>query len=215
MTIIDQLRRNRWFARCTAPVQEALAAAGRTVALRAGQWVYGEGDECTGIAMVLDGMLRLEAAVGQRTVLVGIARTGDAIGQSQRRGGGPRIVTARASRASLVVTVGDLALERIGGEHPALWRAVSELVYGQLDASVHGLAQMLALPPRARIAARLMAFADSGVAPLTQADLAELCGLSRKAVSAHLAALERSGTIARAYGKVQLLDVAALARLVR
>ena len=111
--------------------------------------------------------------------------------------------------------LGDLALERIGGEHPALWRAVSELVYGQLDASVHGLAQMLALPPRARIAARLMAFADSGVAPLTQADLAELCGLSRKAVSAHLAALERSGTIARAYGKVQLLDVAALARLVR
>ena len=88
-------------------------------------------------------------------------------------------------------------------------------MYGQLDASVHGLAQMLALPPRARIAARLMAFADSGVAPLTQADLAELCGLSRKAVSAHLATFERSGTIARAYGKVQLLDVAALARLVR
>lgn len=215
MAILDQLRRAKWFLRCTAPVQEALASAGRVVALEAGQWVYGEGDETTGIAIVLDGMLRLEAAVGPRTVLVGVARAGDTIGQSQRRGGGPRIVTARASRASHVVTVSDMALERIGGEHPALWRSVSELVYAQLDASVHGLAQMLALQPRARIVARLLAFADNGEVPLTQTDLAELCGMSRKAVSAHLGAWERSGAITRAYGRVRLIDTVALARLLR
>ncbi len=215
MPIQYQLLGNRWFARQSAELRAALALHGRSVALAPGQWVYGEGDETTGIVMVLEGMLRLEAAVGEQTVLVGVARAGSAFGQSQRRGGGPRIVTARAGPQSKVVTVSDASLERIGMESPLLWQAVSELVYGQLDASVHGLAQMLALPPRGRIAARLMLFADDGEAPLSQADLAELSGLSRKAANAHLGELEATGIIHRGYGRIRLLDVARLSRLAR
>lgn len=213
--MVEDLRHNRWFARQPRAVQHALGAAGRRVALAPGQWVYGEGDDTTGVVMVLEGMLRLEATVGARTVLVGVARAGGAFGQSQRRGGGPRIVTARAGPSSRVVTVGDAALERIGAELPQIWQAVSELVYAQLDASVHGLAQMLALPPRARIAARLLLFADEGCAPLSQSDLAEWCGLSRKTANAHLAALEQAGAIVRGYGTIALSDVALLTRLAR
>ncbi|WBH17594.1 Crp/Fnr family transcriptional regulator [Sphingomonas radiodurans] len=211
--MFDQLLCSRWFARQPRQVQEALATAGRSVTLSAGQWVYGEGDETTGLVVVTSGMLRLEAAVGDRTILVGVAIAGGAFGQSQRRGGGPRIVTARAGPASQVVTIGDAALERIGADLPVLWRAVSELVYGQLDASVHGLAQMLALPPRGRIAARLLLFAERGEAPLSQNDLAELCGLSRKSTNAHLAALEAEGMIRRGYGSIRLLDKSRLANL--
>lgn len=203
--------RNRWFARQPVAVRSALVAAGRGRGLDAGQWLHGEGDEATGLVMVLDGMLRLEATVGERSVLVGVARAGSAFGQSRRAGGGPRIVTARAGPPSRVVTVGDATLERIGAALPALWQGVNELVYAQLDASVHTLAQTIALPPRARIARRLMLFADAGEAPLTQLDLAEWCGLSRKAANAHLAALERAGAIARGYGTVVLRDVAMLA----
>ncbi len=148
MTSLDELRAGRWFGRLDPAVQHALAGAGRIAHLHAGQWVYGEGDDTTGIAIVLSGTIRLEAAVGERSVLIGIARPGTAIGQSHRRGGGPRIVTARAGPASRVMTVGDSALERIGAATPLLWRAISELVYGQLTASVHSLAQVLALPPR-------------------------------------------------------------------
>ncbi len=212
---IKQLLANRWFADRSRDLQMAIAAAGRLRPLAAGQWVYGEGDEVTGLVLVLGGMLRLEATVGERTVLVGVARAGGSFGQSQRRGGGPRIVTARAGPPSRVVTVSDAALERIGADDPTIWQAVSKLVYGQLDASVHGLAQMLALPPRARIAARLMVFADDAVAPLGQADLAELCGLSRKATNAHLAALESAGAIRRGYGRIALRDAGTLARLAR
>ena len=213
--MVDQLLCSRWFARQPRHVQQALAAAGRWVTLSAGQWVYGEGDETTGLVIVTRGMLRLEAAVGERTILVGVAIAGGAFGQSQRRGGGPRIVTARAGPASQVVTIGDAALERIGAELPVLWRAVSELVYGQLDASVHGLAQMLALPPRARIAARLLLFADVGDAPLSQTDLAELCGLSRKSTNAHLALLEAEGMIRRGYGSIRVLDTSRLKNLLQ
>lgn len=215
MSLLDQLLCSRWFASQPEPLQEALAKAGRAVALSAGQWVYGEGDESTGLVIVTDGMLRLEAAAGERTILVGVAIAGGTFGQSRRRGGGPRIVTARAGPASRVVTIGDAALERIGAELPELWQAVSELVYGQLDISVHGLAQMLALPPRGRIAARLLQFAGPGAVPLSQTDLAELCGLSRKSANAHLAALEAAGVIRRGYGSIRIVDDKRLAILTR
>ena len=193
-------------------MRAALAAAARHRRLAAGQWVYGEGDETTGLVLILHGLLRLEASVGARhNVLVGVARAGSALGQAQRQGGGPRIVTARAGPASEVVTIADAALDHIGATVPQLWRAVSERVYVQLDASVHGLAQMLALPPRARIAARLLPFADDGVAPLAQADLAEMCGLSRKATHAHLIAIEAAGAIRRGYGAVHIRDASRLA----
>lgn len=204
---------NRWFARQTPALQDALATAGRVVALTPGQWVYGEGDEATGLVLVTEGMLRLEASVGERTVLIGVMPAGASFGQAHRHGGGPRIVTARAGPASRVVTVSDAALDRIGATLPGIWQAINQLVYAQLDASVHGMAQVLALPPRGRIAARLTAFADTGVVPLTQADLAELCGLSRKVANAHLAALEGAGAIVRRYRRIAIIDAATLGRI--
>lgn len=202
------------FARFDPSLPELVARAGRKVTLGSGQWVYGEGDAETGVCAVLEGSVRLEAAVGDRSVLIGLVPAGRAFGQSARRGGGPRIVTARAGVASRVLLIGDGALERIAAERPAMWPALSALVYAQLDASVHASAQMLALPPRGRVAARLLALAHEGMASATQADLAELTGLTRKAVNAHLAALEAAGAIRRGYRKILLADPTALARLI-
>lgn len=207
--------RGIWFAHLPASLRAALLRAGRIVRLGAGQWVYGEGDEETGVVLVLDGALRIEASLGsERDVLVNLAPAGSAFGQSRRGGGGPRIATARAARRATVLLIADSALERIAADHPLLWRAVSELVYGQLDAMVHLAAQLIGLPPRGRIAARLLALGGAGAAAVSQADLAEMCGLSRKATNAHLAALERGGAIARGYGRITIVAPAILRRLV-
>lgn len=72
----------------------------------------------------------------------------------------------------------------------------------------------MSLPPRARIAARLMLFADMGVAPLTQADLGALCELSRRSTSAHLAALKAVGAITRSYAPLWLVDRAVLTSII-
>lgn len=206
--------RGIWFAHLPPPLRAALLRAGRVVRLDAGQWVYGEGDEETGVLLVLEGALRIEASVGaERDVLVNLAPAGSAFGQSRRGGGGPRIATARAAGASTVLLIPDAALQRIADDHPALWRAVSELVYGQLDTMVRLAAQLLALGPRGRIAARLLAFGAAGEVMLSQSDLAEMCGLSRKATNEHLAALERIGAIERGYGRIAIIDAAVLRRL--
>lgn len=138
-------------------------------------------------------------------MLIDLARAVTVFGQSHRRGGGPRIVTARAGPASVVMLISDRALERISGGEPDLWRAVSALVYGQLDATVHMLAQLLSLPPRERIVMRLRTLASDGLVRANQSDLAELTGLSRKVVNTHLAALERAGRIRRGYAAITLL----------
>jgi len=73
---------------------------------------------------------------------------------------------------------------------------------------------LLAFGARGRIAARLLALGAGGDVVLGQSDLAEMCGLSRKATNAHLAALERAGAIERGYGRIAITDAAALRRLV-
>lgn len=207
------MMRSRWFARQPPALRTALVRAGRIVPLDAGQWVYGEGDEDTGLCAVLDGALRLEASAGpNRDVLIDLAPAVRVFGQSQRRGGGPRIVTTRAGPASTVMLVSDRALDRIAADIPDLWRAVSALVYGQLDASVHLAAQLLVLSPRARIAVRIGMLASAGLANVSQSDLAELCGLSRKSVNGHLAALERAGLVRRGYTTIEVVDAAGLSR---
>src|SRR5438128_1383187 len=106
MDVLAALKRGRWFAGLDPGLEDALIAAGRVVALDAGQWIYSEGDEEPGLCLVIDGVLRLEASVGpDRDVLLGLAGPGQAIGQSRRFGGGRRIVTARAQRAAHVLLV--------------------------------------------------------------------------------------------------------------
>ena len=212
MEVVVALSRGRWFAALDPGLAAALVAAGRVVALDAGQWIYSEGDEEPGLCLVIDGVLRLEASVGpDRDVLLGLAGPGQAIGQSRRFGGGRRIVTARAQRAAHVLLVPDAALPGIAAREPGAWAGIVSLLYEQLDAAVHGAALNLVLRPRQLIAARLAQLADaSDEVAATQADVAEMCGLSRKSASGHILALAKRGWVEPGYGSLVVKDVAAL-----
>lgn len=206
------LRRGRWFGGLDPALAEALVAAGRVRALAEGQWIYSEGDEEPGLCLVIDGMLRLEASAGpDRGVLLGLVGPGQAIGQSRRFGGGRRIVTARTQRASHVLLVPDVALPGIAERAPGAWAAVIALLYDQLDAAVHAAALNLCLTPRQRIAARLAQLADAeGVVAATQADVAEMCGLSRKSASGHILALAEREWVVPLYRSVLVTNPGAL-----
>lgn len=218
MTIETDIRaalaRNGWFARQTPALQERLAAAGRIAALRRGQWVYSQGDEGTGLCAVISGALRLEVALGpDRDVLIGLATAPTVLGQTRRSGGGPRILTVRANTPAQVLMIADDALDRVAADQPMLWRAVNELVYAQLEQATRLAAQLLIQSPAGRVAMRLLQFADGSNVSVSQADLAEMTGLSRKTINGHLAALEQEGVIVRGYRAITLRDAAALARM--
>lgn len=212
MDVAAALDHGRWFARQSARVRAAIVANGRVVRLARGQWVYGEGDADTGICALLDGALRLEVSIGpDRDVLLGQVGPGTVLGQTRGHGGGPRIITVRAARPSMVLLLSDRALERIAATEPTIWRAVSELVYDQLDFSVRLAAHLLAKGPAERIAARLLLIAGEGeAATVSQVDLAEMCGVTRKTANGHLADFEAAGLIERGYARIVLCDRAGL-----
>src|ERR1700712_2807339 len=212
MDVMTALNRGRWFAGLDRKLAEAIVAAGCVRALDEGQWIYSEGDEEPGLCLIIDGVLRLEASAGvERGVLIGLVGAGQAIGQSRRFGGGRRIVTARAQRAAHVLLIPDIALPGIADRVPGAWAAVIALLYDQLDAAVHAAALNLCLTPRQRVAARLAQLAGAeGVVAATQADVAEMCGLSRKSASGHILALAEREWVVPLYRSVLVTNPAAL-----
>jgi CRP/FNR family transcriptional regulator, cyclic AMP receptor protein len=78
--------------------------------MAAGRWAYGEGDEKTGLLIVVRGSVDLfSQARGDREVRIGQLGPGGAIGQTIRFGGGPRLVTAICAEPCLLLRVSDAA----------------------------------------------------------------------------------------------------------
>jgi len=134
-----------------------------------------------------------------------------------RFGGGPRLATAVCAEPSLVLRISDAGLMRIARARPDVWQAVAAVVYRQLRGAMQMAADVVALPPRQRIAARLAAYARArrppAVLSLSQQALAELTGLSRKTVNLVLGDLERLGLVRRDYARIEILDLRGLDRI--
>lgn len=205
-----------WFARQPTERRDALLRAGRLSRRGAGEWMHGEGDEETGVLAVVEGGLKLYGqAPGGREALIGLLPAGTVIGQSVAFGGGPRIVTAIAATPVTVFTLSDRALRQVAADHAGLWEALSALVYGQLRLNAQAVAEFVALKPRQRLISRLlqMSAQAGGEIAVSQADLAEMIGVTRKAVNGWLGELEGQGRVARGYGVIAVLDRAGLERM--
>ncbi|MBT9473279.1 MAG: Crp/Fnr family transcriptional regulator [Pseudomonadota bacterium] len=201
----------RWLGAYPAGLAEALVAEGALAHLGAGQWAQAEGDEETGLMVVIEGAVDLFCqAPGDREVRISHAGAGAALGQAMRFGGGPRLVTAVCAEPSLLLRVSDAGLERIARLRPDIWRAVATLVYFQLRNALQMAAEVAALPPRQRLASRLLMLARGREPPtalnISQQGLAEMIGLTRKTVNGHLARLQREGAVRLDYGRIWLED---------
>ena len=211
------LARAQWLGQGGGDLADAFLAHGRIVALTAGQWAHAEGDDETGVLVVLKGALQVFCkAPGDREVLINQIGPGAALGQTTRFGGGPRLVTAIAAEDALILQVSDRALSRIARDAPGLWEAVSALLYLQLRNLLDLVGVLAALPPRERLARRLAQMARTSPLPvlrITQEALGEMVGLTRKTANLHLAAFEREGLVRRAYGGLTVTDLAGLRRV--
>ena len=213
---LDRLAAIPWFARQPQGQREALLQGGRLTHRATGEWMHGEGDEETGVLAVVEGALKVYGqAPGGREALIGLLPAGTVIGQSAAFGGGPRIVTAITAAPSVVFTLSDSALRRVAAQHPGLWEALSALVYGQLRANTQAVAELIALKPRERLISRLVQLGGlwGGEIAISQSDLAEMIGVTRKAVNGWLGELEAAGLVRRGYGVVAVLDAARLERM--
>ena len=202
------------FAATNGAIHKALIDRSRVVARPAGEWLYGEGDEETGLVAVLEGALHLYAqAPGGEEALISLLPKGGLMGQSAVFGGGPRLITAVCAVPSEILILPDAALRQTAHDYPELWSRLSYLIYGQLSAMVQGLAEFTGLSSQDRLTSRLYAWSTQDPrVPVSQSDLAEMIGASRIAVNRWLGALETRGLIQRGYRSVRVLDRDGLGR---
>lgn len=202
------LLRNPWFARQPPRLRNALLERARVSQVETGRWIYGTGDALNGLYGVLEGSVHLLMTPGNgEPRLLDIAPAGQLFGQAAHFGGGPRLVTAIAGEPTKLLHVPDYALTEIARSEPALWRNFTGLLYAQLAGALQLVTLLIHLPPSKRVAARLalLTIANDTIS-LTQAQLAEMCGLSRKTVNAHLGRLADEKVIAVSYHGITLLN---------
>ena len=213
------LRQSEWLRQEPLALSEALLSHGHLLQLRAGAWAQAEGDDQRGLVVVIQGLVHVYCqAAGNRNVLIGHCEAGAVLGHATRFSGGPRLVTAVCAAPSLLLVVPERGLEAAAARWPTLWRALASSAYAYTRRTVRALAELIALPPRQRLAARLLIMAtpsDTGepVVHLSQQAIGEMLGVTRKTVNAHLAAFERARLVQASYSRILLKDPAGLRRV--
>lgn len=211
------LQQSEWLKGYSVQLAESLVAEGNIVRLNVGEWAQAEGDDRGGLFIVVEGVLHSYCATwGDREVFIGLAEAGSVLGHATRFSGGPRLVTAVCVEPSVILELSETALVMVAERWPEIWRAIATSAYTNMRNAVRMAAEVISLRPRARIAARLLAAGDEHrkavkettlTIRLSQELLGEMTGLTRKAVNAHLSALEREGLIQVGYGQVKLCDL--------
>jgi CRP/FNR family cyclic AMP-dependent transcriptional regulator len=210
----------QWLAPDALKLAPLLVNHGTLVRRPTGAWVHAEGDEDTGLFIIVDGAVDLFChGVGEHRVRVGLVGPGTAVGQSARFGGGPRLVTAVAATPCKILALSDTALSRVAEQRPEIWRAVAKLLYGQLRYALRFGADMLTLPPTQRVAARLSDIAEVtarlDALPLSQQALGEMTGLTRKTINAVLRRLQADKILFCDYRRIEIRDIDRLRDIAR
>lgn len=209
-----------WLRGEPAALAQALVTHGRLLHLNSGEWAQAEGDEHRGLIVVISGVVHVSCqAAGNRHVLIGHCEAGAVLGHATRFSGGPRVVTAVCAKPSVLLAVSERGLEEVATRWPTLWRALALSAYGYTRRTVRALAELIALPPRQRLASRLLvmgvttAAAGPPIVRLSQQAIGEMIGVTRKTVNAHLAAFERAHLVTASYNRIVLRDVEGLRRV--
>jgi CRP-like cAMP-binding protein len=182
-----------------------------------GEVIFHQGDVGTSFYIVRKGevTIRLSSAEGKEMTLA-LLRRGDAFGELSLLDGEPRSTDAVAREEASLLGLQRADFQRFLGERPSvaprmlaalsgLVRRVTQLVY---DANF--------LDARARLARVLLDLAqtqgqesDEGVvltSQLTQAELANLCGLTRESTNKWLRFYEREGLLSYEGGQITLRE---------
>lgn len=210
---LEVLSASDWLKDYPGPLARQLVAESRLVRLDVDEWAQVEGDDRSGLFLVIDGALHsFCAAPGGRAVMIGVVGAGAVLGHATRYSGGPRLVTAVCVEPSLLLEISEASLERVAVQFPEVWRAIAGFAYANTRRALQMAAEVISLKPRQRIAARLLAAIDGGglggtpTLRVSQELLGEMLGLTRKTVNAHLSSFEKMGLVHVGYGKITVIN---------
>ena len=209
-------RGSGWLSEQPAQFQDDLLSRCHLRRFRERESIAHIDDPASGVFCVVSGAVRIEFPVPSGDFkIVTIKQPVIWFGQasSLARRGWPATVTAASPISVLHLTTPDFE-ELI--ENKSYCRAFTQLSLDQYKAAVQMLSYQLINNCEQRVALRLATFGrntEQGMpasVPITQSDLAEMCGLSRPTVQQILSIFERRGLIRTGYRRIEIIDAAGL-----
>jgi CRP-like cAMP-binding protein len=206
--------------RLSAADADALAAAGHRKSIPARTQLFEEGDPAYEVLILESGSVKL-ARVSRdgREVVVAVRGAGSLLGELSAIDGGSRSTSAATVTSVRLIAVPFAEFRHLVDTRASLARALLDLMAERMRESTERVLEFGTAAALTRVCRRLVEFADGQAVgngastlavPLTQQEIASLCGLSREAVVKALKALKDLGWIDVAGRQITLHDLDAL-----
>jgi CRP/FNR family cyclic AMP-dependent transcriptional regulator len=218
LSLLPALQTQLWFASCDPEFQNALVTRSRLWHIKAGDYLFNQGDEKDSLCCVVAGALKLGSTdqTDGTLRLTLYVEPYSWFGEVSAIDGLPRSQDAVADVDSTVMVVTGHALMDWLDAHPRNWRDLARLACGKLRLVLTALEDAATLSTDQRLARRLLMSATNfgqSTQPtikkrvrLPQDYLARMLGVSRQTINKLLRAMEREGVLALHYGEIEIVD---------
>ncbi|MBS3785219.1 MAG: Crp/Fnr family transcriptional regulator [Gammaproteobacteria bacterium] len=198
---LDETDRSDLFRRC------------RQLDIPAGTKIFGSGEACAGLPLIIKGAIRLQmSGISGNEIVLYRLKTGGVCPLSLAClfGSGRYDAEAIAEEDSHVLLLTGSTVERLIDEDPTFRRYVLES-YGERMRTLMGVVEEVAFGRVSeRLAERLLSIQRDCVVNATHQTLAAELGTAREVISRLLKDFERKGLVRLERGKVELIDITRL-----
>jgi CRP-like cAMP-binding protein len=193
--------------------------------LRDGELLHAKGDEPDGLYGIVSGKVKIssQSASGRQSVLT-VLEAGSWFGEISLFDGQPRTHDAHAQGDTVVVMLPQRDFQRLLERHPRLYGHIVRLLCRRIRGCFTLLEDSAFLGLSARLAKRLLHFADTHGEPtaggtrinlhLPQEELGKMLGKTRESIGKQLKRWQHSGLVDIKYGSIVIRDRARLQDLV-
>jgi CRP/FNR family transcriptional regulator len=219
----DPLLAIPYFSALTPEQRARVMGAARRLQVAAGQTLFVEGEPCTGLYVVVSGLVKLfkTSPDGKEQVLRHMS-AGDSFNEVPVFDGGVNPVSAAAVDGGELVVLSRAVMLDVMREYPAVAQEVVQVFASRLRHLVALVEDLSFRQVTARVARILLQSVAphegvgagvGGRARVTQREIAEMAGTSREVVARALKALEEAGAIDVRRGDIHVMDEARLTTL--
>jgi CRP/FNR family cyclic AMP-dependent transcriptional regulator len=177
------------------------------------------------VFIILHGTVKIHIEQGERDVILAILGVGDMLGEMSLIDSVGRSASAVTLETSLLLWMDKVTFSYILDNFPPVARNLVKIMSARVRLSDQLIQALATLDVNGRVARQLLAFAEKygsekeGVTQiritLTQGDIADLVGASRKRVNQAMVLFKEQGMIDDAEGRIAIKDSKGLARYCR
>jgi CRP/FNR family cyclic AMP-dependent transcriptional regulator len=209
------LRRLAYMAALDEGTLRSVASVAARRSYRAGELLSIAGEPCQGLMVVETGRVKASLlSPGGREHILDICVPGEAVNEAEVFGAATGLTTVQALEDATLLVISCSVVYRMIDQHPAVARAVIEVLAGRCRRVVDAIADLSLRPVAARLAGLLLDYAVKPDGPtLTRGQMAARLGTVREVVSRSLRDLECSGLIRVERGQIVIIREGDLTRL--